>query len=455
VSRWTGESVARATGAPVPSRPCAFRAVSTDTRTIRAGDLFVALTGERFDGHEFLGAARAAGADGAVVRVGTPPADGLVLFPVPDTLRALGRLAHARRLEVTGPVVAVTGTNGKTSTKELLARALGTRWQVHATRGNLNNEVGVPLTILGAPDDSDALVVEAGASVPGEIARLREVIAPTVGVVTNVSAGHLQGFGGVEGVLAEKVSLLAGVPLAVVGTEPPTLLERARGAATHALSAGLAEGAEVRPDGWRLDPAGRAELTFRGHEVRLSLAGRHQAENCLLALGVAEALGLDLEAVAATLGKASLPAGRWEVHVTPRGTVIHDAYNANPASLLAALETVESIRAGRPLVLAVGTMLELGEATAREHARVADAMVRLDPALIGAVGEFGPALERHRARLGERLVVASDAEAMGRALGPRLPNQAVVLLKGSRGMRLERALPFLLPTGEAQCSTTS
>jgi UDP-N-acetylmuramoyl-tripeptide--D-alanyl-D-alanine ligase len=423
--------------------------VSTDTRTIRPGDLFVALAGERYDGHAFLGAARAAGADGAVVREGTPPAAGLVLFPVADTLRALGRLAHARRLEVTGAVVAVTGTNGKTSTKELLARALGTRWRVHATRGNLNNEVGVPLTILDAPDETDALVVEAGASVPGEIGRLRDVISPTVGVVTNVSAGHLQGFGGLEGVLSEKLALLAGLPLAVVGTEPPGLVRQARGTAGRALSAGLSDAADVRPDRWRLDGAGRAELVFRGRTVRLPLAGRHQAENCVLALAVAEALGLDLEAVADALGRVSLPAGRWEVHATPRGTVIHDAYNANPASMLAALETVEAIRDARPLVLAVGTMLELGDATAAEHARVADAMVRLDPALIGAVGEFGPALERHRARLGQRLVLAPDSEALGRALGPRIPDRAVVLLKGSRGMRLERALPFLLPTGEA------
>jgi UDP-N-acetylmuramoyl-tripeptide--D-alanyl-D-alanine ligase len=428
--------------------------VSTDTRTVTPGDLFVAIAGQRFDGHAFLGAARAAGADGAVVREGTPPVDGLKLFPVPDTLRALGRLARARRADVAGPVIAVTGTNGKTSTKELLARAMGTRWRVHATRGNLNNEVGVPLTILAAPEDADALVVEAGASEPGEIARLRGVIAPTGGVVTNVSAGHLQGFGGLDEVLAEKVSLLAGVPLAVVGTEPAALLARARMAADRALSAGVGDDAQVRPDSWRLDEAGRPELVFRGVTVRVPLAGRHQADNAMLALALADALGLDLDAVAAALATVSLPPGRWEVHAAPERMVIHDAYNANPASMLAALATADALRRGRPLVLAVGTMLELGAASGDEHARVADAMVCLEPALVGAVGEFGPALERHRARLGDRLVLAPDAEALGRELAPRIPDQAVVLLKGSRGMRLERALPFLLPAGEAPCSTT-
>jgi len=454
VSRWTGETVARALGlAPPP--PCAFRAVGTDTRTVRPGDLFVALAGERFDGHAFLGAARAAGADGAVVRAGTPPVEGLVLFPVPDTLWALGRLGRARRREVAGPVIAVTGTNGKTSTKELLARALGTRWRVHATRGNLNNEIGVPLTLLATPEDAEAVVVEAGASEPGEIARLRDVIVPSAGVVTNVSAGHLQGFGGLAEVLEEKVSLLAGVPLAVVGTEPPALLDRARDAAGRAASAGVGDEAEIRPERWRLDAAGRAELEFRGVTVRLPLAGRHQADNAMLALALAEAMGLDLASVAAALAAVTLPPGRWEVHASAGRTVIHDAYNANPASMLAALATVDELLRGRPLVLAVGSMLELGAASAAEHARVAEAMLRREPALLGAVGEFGPALDRHRSRLGDRLVLAPDAEALGRALAPRIPDQAVILLKGSRGMRLERALPFLLPAGEGPCSTTS
>jgi UDP-N-acetylmuramoyl-tripeptide--D-alanyl-D-alanine ligase len=454
VSRWTGDAVARALGLPAPA-PCAFRAVSIDTRTIRPGDLFVAIAGERFDGHAFLGAARAAGADGAVVRMGTPPVDGLTFFPVSDTLQALGRLGHARRLEVTGPVVAVTGTNGKTSTKELLARALGARWRVHATRGNLNNEVGVPLTLLAAPDDADALVIEAGASVPGEIARLREIIAPTAGVVTNVSAGHLQGFGGLEGVLAEKVSLLDGLPLAVVGTEPAGLADRARLVASRVISAGVAERAEVRPERWRLDAGGHAELVFRGVTFRLPLSGRHQADNAMLALALAEVLDLPIGGVADALSSVSLPPGRWEVHAGRDRLVINDAYNANPASMAAALDTARTVAAGRPLVLAVGSMLELGAASAAEHARLADLMVRTEPALLGAIGEFGPALDRHRPRLGDRLILAPDAEALGRAMAGRIPGGAVVLLKGSRGMRLERALPFLLPAGEAPCSTTS
>lgn len=453
MSFWTAGRIAEALGIPVPETLHCTR-VATDTRTLAPGDLFVALKGERFDAHQFLQFARGGGAAAAVVRRGTPPVPGLPLLAVEDTLQALGRLARRRRDAVTGPVVAITGTNGKTATKELVARALGVRWRVHATRGNLNNEVGVPLTILSAPDQTDALVVEAGASVPGELGRLREVIAPTAAIVTNVSAGHLQGFGARDGVLTEKVSLLARVPLAVVGTEPAALVERARAAAERVVSAGLGAAADVRPETWSLDAAGRGVLTFRGVAIGLPLVGRHQVENAMLALALAEALGLDLAAVGRALATVSLPSGRWEVHDGGGRTVIHDAYNANPASLRAALDTVATIRGARPLVLVVGSMLELGDATEAEHARLAEAIVQLDPTLVGAIGAFAPALERHRPRLGARLVIAPDAEALGRALAPRLPVGALVLLKGSRGMRLERALPYLLPDSEVPCSTT-
>jgi UDP-N-acetylmuramoyl-tripeptide--D-alanyl-D-alanine ligase len=200
---WTSSSIRAALGLPArPGTEQSYVGVSTDTRSLPAGALFVAIAGERFDGHAHLEEAAARGALGAVVRAGTP-ASRAELFEVPDTVEALGWLARARRREIGGPVVAVTGTNGKTTTKEMLALTLGTRFRVHATRANLNNLIGVPLTILEAPADAEALVIEAGASVPGEIARYRQIIEPTVAVITNVAAGHLEGFGSLEGVLRE------------------------------------------------------------------------------------------------------------------------------------------------------------------------------------------------------------------------------------------------------------
>src|SRR5438552_333244 len=229
VTQWTSARVAEALGVRAPAK-LSFGDVATDTRDLRPGALFVALKGDRFDAHAFLDQARARGASAAVVRRGTPAVDGLPYFEVADTLDALGLLARARRrlLAPGSPVVAVTGSSGQTSTKEMIPAVLASPYQVHATSGNLNNLVGVPLTILAAPDDADALVVEAGASVPGEIARLRAVIEPTIAVITNVGYAHVEGFGSLAGVMQEKVSLTEGARLAVVGTDPPALAAEAR-----------------------------------------------------------------------------------------------------------------------------------------------------------------------------------------------------------------------------------
>lgn len=205
--RWDDRAVRTALGLPGGAEGPAYTAIVTDTRTLAPGALFVALAGERFDGHRFLDVARDAGAIAAVVRADTADVPGLILYRVEDTLRAYGWLARHRRRQLRGPVVGVTGTNGKTATKEMLAAALATRFRVHATRLNLNNLVGVPQTILEAPESIEALVVEAGANLPGEIARYREIIEPSVAVITNVAQGHLEGFGSVEGVRAEKLAL--------------------------------------------------------------------------------------------------------------------------------------------------------------------------------------------------------------------------------------------------------
>src|SRR5437879_13686953 len=211
VFAWDSAQVSQALGGPGPEG-LHFTGVSTDTRGLTGGELFVALKGERFDAHDFLAQAEARGAAGAVVRRGTPPVVGLARFEVEDTLDALGRLARARRrlLAPGSPVVAITGSSGKTTTKEMVRAALATRYRVHATSGNLNNLVGVPLTIPAAADAGNALVVEAGASVPGEIARLRGIVEPTSAVVTNGPHPHLGGFGSLGGVLRGEPALAGG-----------------------------------------------------------------------------------------------------------------------------------------------------------------------------------------------------------------------------------------------------
>ena len=415
---------------------------------MRPGALFVALVGDRFDGHAFLETARDAGGHGAVVRRGTSSVEGLELFEVDDTLAALGTLANVRRHQLSGPVLGVTGTNGKTSTKEMLAEALGTRWQVHSTTANLNNLIGVPQTILAAPAGAEALVVEAGSNERGELGRLREIIEPSLAVVTNVSAGHLQGFGSVEAALAEKMSFVHGVPLAVVGTHPTDLKVAAEKCAGHVVSAGLGEEADLRPDHWAVGDDGRVSVTFRGHTARLPVVGRHQAENAMLAIAVAAVLELDLSKVAAALGRVALPSGRCEVLRCGELFILNDTYNANPESLRASLDAAAKMRADRPLVVVVGSMLELGEDAARLHLEAAEAIERAEPKLVGATGSFAGAF----AALGlpdDRLVVEQDVEALGRAVRDRLQGNELVLLKASRGVRLERVIPLLVGEGES------
>ena len=442
---WTGESVAAVLNTDSDSDR-SFSEVSTDTRTLKREALFVALTGENFDGHDFLEAAREAGATGAVVRRGSPHLDGMEQFEVDDPLVALGLLARARRREVPGPVIAVTGTNGKTATKEMLAKALGTRWKVHSTLANLNNLIGVPRTILTGPDDTEALVLEAGANAVGEIERLRDIIEPTVAVVTNVSAGHLAGFGSLEAVLAEKVSLVRDAPVAVVGTRPEELFEEAGRSAHRVISAGTGGRAEVTPDEWTVGEDGRGTLTFRGRRVELPLVGRHQVENATIALAVAVELDLDLTRVARALEEVSLPAGRCEV-VRRDGNgsglvILNDSYNANPESMRASLETAADMRADRPFVAVVGSMLELGEHSSRLHLESAEAILRQNPKLIGATGDFIDAFETLGVP-GDRLVTSRDVEELGSVLRGRLAGNEFVLVKASRGVGLERVIPLL------------
>jgi len=454
VIAWTGNQVAAILGTGGGSTR-QYSSVSTDTRSLAAGALFVALVGDRFDGHDFVGVARDSGAAGVVVQRDGLMIEGLEVFRVEDTATAFGELARARRREVTGPIVGVTGTNGKTSTKEMLAAAMGSRWKVHATRANLNNLIGVPLTILTAPLDCDALVVEAGASEPGEIARLRDILEPSLGVVTNVAAGHLEGFGSLESVLMEKCSLLDGVAVAVVGCDPPTIAEEARRRAQRVVTAGLSKTASMYPDSWGVDSEGRAWLTLRSVRVRLPVLGRHQADNAVISLAAAIECGVELADAAAAIERVELPPGRCDLVRSGDRVILKDTYNSNPGSLMASLETAAALREARPLVVVLGTMLELGEESEELHARMADAVMRLDPLVVAVVGEFVPAFERHAGQLSDRLVTAADADSLGRALAERLEGGELVLVKGSRGVHMEDAVPHLLSSEEKPCSTTS
>ncbi len=444
---WTSDEIAAALGVSAPAE-LTFAAISTDTRHLVPDTLFIALKGNKFDAHDFLDQAHAGGATAAVVRHGTPAVGGLPLFKVEDTLVALGLIARARRRMFPDgtPVVAVTGSSGKTSTKEMIRAALSARYRVHATAGNLNNLIGVPLTILSAPEDTEALVVEAGASVPGEIARMRDIIEPTIAVITNIGYAHVEGFGSLERVVAEKLSLLDRAPVAVLGSGPDAMWPEAR-RRTQVIPAALPgkSSDDALLDRY-LDKDGHPRLILdSGEKITLPALGIHQLENAQIALAVAQRAGVEHDAAVRALANLRLPDGRGDVREVGNMLVIDDTYNANPASLRRAVQTASWLakRQRRPFVVVVGTMLELGSESARLHAEAAREIAQRKPALVAAVGTFARVFESLREALGGRLITAADAESLGPKLKSALRGNELVLLKASRGVALERVLNYL------------
>lgn len=438
---WSADRVADALASLSPvnlPRPTQiFGRVWTDTRTIEQGDLFVALVGERFDAHDFLADAVAKGATGLVVSHADRARDlGVPIFEVNDTLVALGALGTFYRRACNTPIVGVVGTNGKTSTKELIKAALGSTLDVHATRANLNNLIGVPLTLLSMPGNVDVAVIEMGTNQPGEVLRLRAIVEPNITVVTSVAEEHLEGLGDLAGVLREELAATEGVDIAIVPSSQPEIVEGARAKAKRVIAAGLDSG-DLHASVWRIDPDGRGSLTVDGVQVDVPLRGVHNLRNAMLALAVAREVGVPL--LDAARGVASMPIPPMRVNWEQLGalTLINDAYNSNPGSARAAIELLDHSGKGRQRVAVLATMLELGPTTPRLHEDVAREALATGIELVAGMGEFAAALTRI-APGDPRVICADDVDSLWAALSSRLADDAVILLKGSRGMRLER-----------------
>ena len=418
--------------------------ISTDTREIRAGDCFVALVGERFDAHDFLAEAVARGAAALVVsRAGDYTSLGVPAFRVGDTLAALGALARQRRRAwaSNGQVIGVGGSNGKTTTKELIRGALSTRFRVHATKGNLNNLVGVPKTLLALPDEADAAVVEMGMNVPGEMERLVGVVEPDISVVTCIAEEHLEGLGDMAGVMREESFIFDGASVAIVPASQPEVARAARGRAARVVTAGLGEG-DLGAERWGVEPDGHVWLEVDGVSVRPRVRGLHNLRNTMLALAVARECGVSLADGARGVESAEGPAMRMAWENLGRVTLINDAYNASPASMRAALELLSGLPGGRQRVAVLGTMRELGAHSTRLHHELAREALDSPIELLAGAGEMGDALQRAGAD-DPRLVVADDIHDLWTALRPRLQPDAVILLKASRGVELERLVPSI------------
>jgi UDP-N-acetylmuramoyl-tripeptide--D-alanyl-D-alanine ligase len=325
---------------------------------------------------------------------------------------------------------------------------------VHPTTGNLNNLVGTPLTLLAAPDDTEVLVVELGTSLPGEIAQLGAIVEPDAAVVTGISEEHLEGLGDLHGVLKEETAILHTIKpdgFAVVADEPPELGAEAKSVLPRVKSAGWSEraDADLRARDVRLDENGDVHFYFQNREVHVPLRGRHNARNALLAFGIALEWGVDPATAIAALTQLKPAKMRGEVHYFGGLTVIADCYNSNPASLASSIDMLESLPQKRQRVAVVGSMLELGPTSGELHERAAQQIADARIDLIVATGLFVPAFDTLRSELGNRLVLEQDPLVAWSQLEPRLQGNEIVLVKGSRGVALERLLPHLEAFGSA------
>jgi len=423
-----------------------IRRVSTDSRTLRAGELFVPLRGEHFDGHEFL---TQAVRNGAAACLSEDVISGLSVpvIVVGNTLKALGDLATEVRSRFSGPVAAVTGSSGKTTTKEMLAAILTQTAPGLVTAGNFNNLIGLPLTLLRHEEKQRWMVLEMGMSARGEIARLCEIAGPTVGVITNVGPAHLETLHGIDGVARAKGELFEALKpggCAVINADDPLVRVLPVANGVRRLLFGLAPEAEVRAENITLvDGRPRFELVLPDGRQAISLpvAGRHNISNALAAAAVSSALGIAATEIARGLESFSMCGGRMEVQDLEHGMLlIDDSYNANPLSTAAALQALTDLANGQRRIAILGDMLELGDAAEELHRQCGELAAQKADLLL-TLGTLGAALAKGAIQAGmpKTTVQACDShEQLLERLRKLLQPGDRILVKGSRGMRMEK-----------------
>jgi UDP-N-acetylmuramoyl-tripeptide--D-alanyl-D-alanine ligase len=449
MAEFTVAQALEATGGSLlgPARRPAFSGVSTDTRTIKRGNLFIALKGEKFDGHDFILRAVENGAAGVVVSsrdVYVP--DKIAAILVADTLAALQDLARCHRRRFTLPVVGITGSNGKTTTKDMTAAVLSGRWRVLKTEANYNNDIGLPLTILGLTADHQAAVVEMGMRARGEIGRLAAIAAPTVAVVTNVGETHIEILGSLENIAAAKGELVEATPadgLVALNADIPLVKDMQAKTAARCVLYGLGPDAAVRAAD--ILPGDR-DTTFQcvwpggRFPVTVPAVGRHNVYNALAALAVGLELGLGPDEVRAGIATFQTGAMRLAIETIGPYTVINDAYNASPLSMQAAIDTLAMVAVGRKVAV-LGDMLELGEMAEAAHRRVGEQLADTGVQVVVTVGEAAAHIASAALDGGVRVAVACPGhDEASEALRKLLRPGDTVLVKGSRGMKMEKML---------------
>ncbi len=465
---WTSQAVAEATGGALTGKARrSLIGVSTDTREELDGRLFVALSGPNFDAHDFLEQAVGKGAKGLLVskaktaRRSMPDGDYDVIR-VKDVLTALGDLGRAHRRRWGKTVFALTGSNGKTTTKEIAASILGVSRSTLKTEGNLNNLIGVPMTLLGLEDQHEVAVIEMGMNRLGEIARYTEIAEPDVGVVINIGPAHIGELGSIQNIAKAKGELYQGLPsqaMLVVNADDPLVIKEAKearrpgrrmrmfGRAPHADVCLLEVRTVEDVDGAEGAAAGQQlKLRVDGEviEAVLPLSGAHNALNAAAAVGLVTAdpdIRVSADDIIAGLESVEVGGGRMRVLRVGRYLVVDDSYNANSASMQAAIETVaqQAARQGRRFVAVLGEMRELGTFSESEHRRVGDAVARQRAAILAAYGPDGSVLAETASAGGvTSRHEGSDADALYDWLRSQLQDGDLILVKGSRGTRMEQ-----------------
>jgi UDP-N-acetylmuramoyl-tripeptide--D-alanyl-D-alanine ligase len=431
--------------APIPTNLPEIRAVCTDGRRMEPGSLFIGLRGAKYDGHDFLPQAAAGGAIAALVeRPVEVELPNLHLLQVGDTRKAMGQLARYVRQQYRCKVIAVAGSNGKTSTKHLIHAALGGKLRGSMSPRSFNNDIGVPLTIFPADPMQDYLVLEMGTNHPGEILALTTMAEPDIAVITNASAEHLEGLEDLPGVRRENASVIEGLRpngLLVVNGDDPDLVESVSHYSGQILTFGLGDHNDLFAAHIECDDSGvRFRLNNRPRKIFIPLLGKHTAVNALAAIAVGRRLRLDEQSIIDSLQLARGPDMRLQLQEMHGVRVLNDAYNANPASMRAALETVSELRTDGRRLAVVGDMRELGRWAERYHREIGQfaATKPLDALLcVGPAAKLIAEEARSAGMKAERVMHFADSSRAAYFVPPYLKSGDLILLKASRGVHLE------------------
>ncbi len=423
-----------------------FTGISTDTRTIKQGDLFIPLVGDNFDGHDFIDKAIQNGAAGIIFnRKELYIPEHITAIAVADTLLALQDLARFHRQRFTIPVVAITGSNGKTTTKDMAAAVLSNQYQVLKTNANYNNEIGLPLTLLQLTKQHEVAIVEMGMRGRGQISQLANIALPTIGIITNVGETHLELLGTIENIAAAKAELLDVIPengLSILNGDNMYVREMSKQAKSRILLFGLKQG-DIKAENIQIHAQSmNFTCLFANNQflVEIPTTGRHNVYNALAAIALGMELGMTPESICA--GLKNFNASPMRLHIEKLGDylIVNDAYNASPMSVAAAIETLIDVAEDRKVAV-LGDMLELGAIAVEAHEKIGEQLAKHHVDVVVTVGNLAANIAKRASLCGiEKVVACSNHVEAQEALGKLLEPGDTILIKGSRGMKMENII---------------